>query len=73
MVPVITVPITTTFIVYSSWKPSFNLYCPDSVPHLQGQASQYLVLWTFVSLFLLYWGTCRLLCRWPVSAVTNVW
>jgi len=44
-----------------------NLYYLDVIAHLQGQESQYLVLW--ICIWVLHWG----MCRWLIWAVTYVW
>jgi len=57
-------------------RPCSNPHEPNSHPHtlflksyLEGHASQYLVS---QYLHVLHYGTCWLLCGWPILAVTNV-
>jgi len=42
----------------------------DLIPYLKGQVLQYLSVRIFVSGYYT-WGTCGLLCRWPIWSVSQ--
>jgi len=49
-----------------------SFYCQDLTLHLQGQMSQYPVIWDLHLAFFTPWDIW-LTCRWPIWAVSWMW